>query len=136
VQEVSGDPKPISPEGLIGGAAASPDGRLAAVVSGKGMMLDVSGSEPKPISGLIQDDYVVGWTADGRSIYVVRGELRAEVSIVDVVSGARTTWKTLAPSDRAGLSAVNSIRISPDGKSYAYSYTRVLSELYLVDGIR
>lgn len=56
--------------------------------------------------------------------------------ITSSVSGARTPWKMLAPSDRAGLLAVNSIHISPDGKAYAYSYTRVLSELYLVDGIR
>jgi hypothetical protein len=136
VQEVGGDPKPLSPEGLITGAAVSSDGRVATIVNGKGVLLNVSGGDPKPIPGLTETDFPVGWTADGRSIYVARGELRADVSLVDIVSGARTPWKMLAPSDRAGLLAVNSIHISPDGKAYAYSYTRVLSELYLVDGIR
>jgi DNA-binding beta-propeller fold protein YncE len=136
LQEVSGDPKPISPEGTIAGVAVSPDGRIATIVNGKGMLLNVSGGEPKPVPALIDTDFPVGWTADGRSIYVARGDLRAEISLLDVASGARTAWKTLAPTDRAGLSDVSSIHISPDGKVYAYSYTRVLSELYLVDGIR
>jgi Tol biopolymer transport system component len=136
VQEISGDPKPISPEGLVAGAAVSPDGRIATVVNGKGLLLSVSGGEPKPIAGLTGDDAPVGWTADGRALYVARGDLTAEISLVDVASGARTPWKTLVPSDRAGIASVNSIYISPDGASYAYSYTRVLSELYLVDGVK
>jgi hypothetical protein len=28
------------------------------------------------------------------------------------------------------------VRLTPDGKSYAYSYVRILSDLYLVDGLK
>ena len=114
----------------------SPDGRIATIVNGKGYLLNASGGTPQPILGLTVKDFPVGWHDNGRSLYVARGELSAEISLVDIATGTRTPWKTLAPSDRAGITSVRSLRISPDGKSYAYSYTRVLSELYLVDGIK
>jgi Tol biopolymer transport system component len=136
VQEVGGDPRPISPEGLLSDAAVSPDGRVAVTINGKGMLLTVSGGSPQPLPSLSAADSPIGWTVDGRSIYVARGDLIADVSLVDVASGARTPWKTLAPNDRAGLLGVNNIHITPDGKAYAYSYGRAISELYLVTGLK
>ena len=40
------------------------------------------------------------------------------------------------PSDLAGASTVLHVTITPDGKSYFYDYGQVLSDLYLVDGLR
>lgn len=37
---------------------------------------------------------------------------------------------------RAGITGVRGIRISAGAQAYAYSYSRVLSELYVVDGVR
>jgi hypothetical protein len=34
-----------------------------------------------------------------------------------------------------GLCEVNHIILSPDGRSYIYGYTRLLSDLYLVEGL-
>lgn len=39
-------------------------------------------------------------------------------------------------SDSAGVFAMNRAVIAPSGKAYAYSYRRVLSNLYLVDGLK
>ena len=75
-------------------------------------------------------------SADGRSILFSSGDVAAEVSRVDLTSGARSPWKTLIPSDRAGIMNIPRICISPDARSYAYSYNRVLSELYVVDGVK
>jgi len=48
----------------------------------------------------------------------------------------RTPWKVLAPGDPAGVVELFNIRVSADESSYAYSYTRQLGELYLVEGLR
>lgn len=39
-------------------------------------------------------------------------------------------------ADRAGLLDLSFILLSSDARSYVYSYRRVLSTLYLVDGLR
>ena len=39
------------------------------------------------------------------------------------------------PSDPAGIHRVRRILITPDGKSYAYGLNRILSELFLVEGM-
>jgi hypothetical protein len=36
----------------------------------------------------------------------------------------------------AGTLRISSVLISPDGTFYVYAYSRVLSNLYLVEGIR
>ena len=44
--------------------------------------------------------------------------------------------KTLVPPDSAGVYSVIEFQITPEGKSYFYSYTRLLSQLYLVRGLK
>jgi Tol biopolymer transport system component len=138
VQDLSGDPRAISPEGLISGALVSPDGgHIAAVISGKAYLLSTSGGNPQPLMGVAAADVPLGWSADGRFVFVRTGEdIAANVSRVEVANGTRTPWKTLIPSDPAGITGVRNVRIRADGRSYAYSYNRLLSELYLVDGLR
>jgi hypothetical protein len=41
----------------------------------------------------------------------------------------------VAPDDAAGVSEINPYP-TPSGEAYAYNYTRTLSDLYLVDGVR
>jgi len=52
------------------------------------------------------------------------------------VTGRRALWKQLTPLDPASVFSIDPVRIAPDGKSYVYSYRRMLSELYLVDGLK
>jgi hypothetical protein len=40
------------------------------------------------------------------------------------------------PFDTAGVVSITPPKITPDGRSYAYSYIRTLSDLYLVEGLR
>jgi hypothetical protein len=67
---------------------------------------------------------------------------RTSVSIerVDITTGERTPWHTIRPADPAGIndirpSYVMPVYITPDGQTYAYSYPRVLSDLYVVSGL-
>jgi Tol biopolymer transport system component len=130
----------ISPEGTNGiSFALSPDGRLAAAVGpdGKGYFFPVASGEPRPIPGLQVGEAPVAWSADGRALYIYRGgELPAKVYRLDIASGKRTLWRQLMPPDPAGVEYVGPILPSPDGTAYAYGYRRLLSDLYLVEGLK
>ncbi|HLN58224.1 MAG TPA: hypothetical protein VK416_06660, partial [Thermoanaerobaculia bacterium] len=77
------------------------------------------------------------WSVDGRSLFVLSpGETSARVSLLDIATGQLTLWKELRPPDPAGVLSVGPIVMTPDGKSYVYSYRRSLKDLYLVKGLR
>jgi serine/threonine protein kinase len=138
----SGGPKPITPEGTgatFRGNVVSPDGRF---VTGPGpeqgfSLYPVEGGAPIPIPGLEEGEVPTQWTADRRSLYVYRPtESPMRVFLLDVASGRRNLWKELSPFDGAGASGILEIAVTPDGKSYAYDYGQVLSDLYLVEGLK
>ncbi len=60
----------------------------------------------------------------------------AIVSRLDALTGQRTPWRDLSPPDAVGVRTVGDIIGTPDGKAYAYSYYRRLSELFVVEGLR
>jgi hypothetical protein len=117
----------------------SPDGRslLAIVGDGKGLIFPIEGGEPRTIAGLQSGDVPLGWSGDGRSLYVVRHRgIAAQIHRLDPRTGRSELLHELAPVDAAGASRVGWLAISADGKSYAYSFIRNLSELYLVEGLK
>ena len=138
----AGGPKPITPEGAgsaFRGNVVSPDGRFVTGPGpGQGFSLyPVEGGSPIPIPGLEEGELPIQWTADRRSLYVYRPVQEvARVSLLDLSSGRRTPWKELMPFDAAGSSMVFDVAITPDGKSYIYSYGQMLSDLYLVEGLK
>ena len=134
--------RPVSPNGMPDSddfPLVSSDGRqfLTTGPDGERHIYSIDGSEPKPVTGLTHHDRVVAWRADGRSVYITthRNENRTiPVSIVDLDTGKRTPWreiKPIVPVDEAG-----SLRITPDGKAYAYNFTYLRSELFVAEGIR
>jgi hypothetical protein len=54
----------------------------------------------------------------------------------DLAAGRRAPWRDLAPQDGSGVRRINSVSIASDGESYAYSFTRQVSDLYAVTGLR
>jgi len=136
-----GKPRPITPEGVALATynhAVSPDGRffLAVEADGSSSVRALESGEPKAIPGLNPGEIAFGWTGDGKSIYAYRPSVPAHVYQVELLSGRRRLWKDLNPPDPAGINFIRSPHISSDGKAYAYSYNRILSGLYLVDGLR
>ena len=51
-----------------------------------------------------------------------------------IATGERLHWKTLAPQDPIGVNSITGVVIADDERSYAYSYRRVLSDLFVADG--
>ena len=135
-----GKERPISPEGVTLQEAArtvSPDGKsvLAFAANGKAFLYPIEGGDPRPVVGLNPDDRPIQWTADGRSLYVVRRqEVPIRISVLDPATGSRTLFREVTPAEPT--QNVWTFLITPDGQSYVYGYQRALSDLYLVEGLK
>ena len=139
VQDVAaGPPRPLTPEGTRA-VSISSDGEWAAAI-GEGQAISiwpVAGGPPRQVPGSQPGDRPAAWTADGRSLWVFRrGEVPAAVYQLEIATGRRHLWKTLVPPDTAGVYSIIEFQITPTGHSYFYSYTRLLSQLYLVRGLK
>jgi hypothetical protein len=139
IQDISGgQPRALTPEG-IWGLSISPNGEWIAAVRGRDGSLSLwplSGEPRLEVKGAEPDDRPVAWSADGRSLWIFRrGEVPAHVYQLDLTTGQRRLWKTLVPPDMAGVYSIIEFQITPTGHSYFYSYTRLLSQLYLVRGL-
>jgi hypothetical protein len=55
---------------------------------------------------------------------------------VEMGSGNRTLWKQITAPDPAGITGIAPVIVSTKGDSYVYGATRILSTLYLVDGLK
>jgi hypothetical protein len=141
VQDVeTGSMRAITPAGVhMPEKAATPDGESVLVLQdGKWFLYPIDSGTPRPFSLLGAGDDPRRWSADGRFLYIARGDLVPPVAIerLDVATGRREPWKTLAPSDPVGIERLNTVVISPDGRGYCYSYARRHHELYVVEGLK
>ena len=134
-----GKPRAVTPEGYRAiDRTISPDGRsvVARGPDRRFYVYALGGGEPVAIPGLASEvELPRAWASDGR-LYVSGREIPARVYLLDVATGKRELWKEFLPADSAGVAPFGAIRMTPDGKSYAYSFLRVLSELFVVDGVR
>lgn len=136
-----GQPRPISPEGVTLPAYSrfvSPDGQslLTVEADGTSSIRSTATGERRPIPGLNAAEGAFAWTGDGKGVYVYRPAVPAKVFQIDIATGRRQLWKELNPLDPDGINFIRSPHISADGKAYAYNYNRILSDLYLVDGVK
>jgi Tol biopolymer transport system component len=143
VQEVGqGRPRPISREGYriaYGSRPIAPDGRRIAALDPEGRIVlhSVGGGDPEAVPGLDRGDIPLRWGEEGRSLYVSRrGSLPARIWRVDLARGSRSLAAELAPFDRAGVMNLIAAQVTPDGRTFAYSYSRTLSDLVLVEGLK
>ncbi len=136
----AGKPRAISPPGYqFFSRTISSDGKRAAVrgPDRRLYLYPLEGGEPIAIAGVVAEDTPVGWTQDGRSLYVFRrASLPAKVYRVDVTTGKSELWKEIAPEDSAGVTQISRVLTTPDGKAYVYTVSRTLSELYLAEGLK
>ena len=133
-----GKPRPITPEGVVG-CPVSPDGQLVAAG-------DLRENEVQVVS--------VGWRAAARRpwfaarrnvqvdhrpalcLHLSRETAPAKIYRLNILNGQRQFFREINPSDETGICDMSQILFSADGRAYVYGYTRLLSELYLVNGLR
>jgi Tol biopolymer transport system component len=141
VQNVTGGaPRPISPEGVgvTSRACITPDGTQVAAQDPERTITiyPVEAGTPASVLNTQAGDEPIQWTADGRSLMIGRRDVVARAFLIDPTSGQRTPFKTFSPPDPSGVTATVIPRFSRDLKSYVYSYTRITSDLYMVDGLK
>jgi Tol biopolymer transport system component len=116
----------VSPDGATV-AYCTEDGRLLSVPSGGGAARLVWQGPP----GLVP----VSFGRDGRTIEALDG-VESRVYRVEVEKGRASVVRELRPLDAAGVIGTPTYRTTAEGTSWVYSYARLLSELYLVEGLR
>ena len=134
--------QPVTPENIEvsgGEDILSPDGKWIAISEAgqNARLYPVDGGQPRLISGIAEGDVPIQWTPDGRSLYVRRwDEMPARVFRLNLETGHRELWKQIMPADHTGVVQIRGGLPTPDGRAYAYSYLRILSELYVVEGLK
>ena len=139
VQDIGGGQRtPVGPVGIGSPVAVSPDGETIAAASPNGPVLfSVNGNEARPVRGTEPDDSPVQWSTEGRSLYVSRVQRQvSQIFRVELLTGRRTLVHEVSARDWAGASWPFQLRITPDGKSYAYTFQRLLDDLFLVEGLK
>ena len=129
------EPRPpvLRPRGVI---APERDMVIAAGSDVPWMIYALDGGDPRPIDALLATDIPLYWSKDRRYVYVVEGfELPADIWQVDIDTGQRQLWRRVQPLNPAGVSRLSNIIMVAEADAYVTYYLRVLSELYLVDGL-
>ncbi len=86
----------------------------------------------EPFTPLKPNERVVGASPELDTLYIAERNGK-DIKLWRVVraSGARTFMTEILPHDATGVMGVNNIRVSSDGKTIVYGYTREVSDLYL-----
>jgi hypothetical protein len=137
----AGAPTAITPEGVVG-VRISSDGQYLAYrdtgrdSGGEWKILTFADNTVRPIPGLRPDYNVVAWATDGKSLFAAASnEIPAPLYRIDVRTGSRTLIKELAPADRTALNLIWVTSVIDDARGYAYGYSRVSAQLYLMQGL-
>jgi len=133
-------PRPMSPEGatIAYRSCISPDGKRVAAQDpeGKISIYPVDGGAPVPVRGVEPEDVPVQWTPDGKSLLVGRREVPTRIFTLDVATGQRKLFRSFSPADPTGLFSNAPPQFSRDLRAYVYTYQRITSDLYIVDGLK
>ena len=135
VQDAGGGPlRAITSEGAAEEAAVDPDGEYVAAHAGPGVFLyPVDGSEPERVRGNTAGTRPVGWSADGKSLYLRRDNV---IELVNLKTGKSEDWKDLMPADPGGVTSIGRFSMTPDAEAWVYSFEREQSDLYLGEGLQ
>ena len=139
VQDVSGGkPRAFTAEGIqmpSPASAVSPDGKLVFAYGAEGNALySIDGGPPRPIVGLKGEETPLRWSADGKSLYVLKDD--SKIWLLDVATGKTRLWKELRPPGTATANDLFFVILAPDGEGYVQVYQRWFADLYVVDGLR
>ncbi len=128
-------PQPATPEGCSL-SVISPDGKSVATMDSSGSMrlFAVSGSAAGQVPGALPGEVPVGWEIGGKALFVWDRTWPARIVRLELDGGRRTAWKELT-ADPLGL-LYGDVILAGDGQHYIYRLRRVISQLYLAEGIR
>jgi serine/threonine protein kinase/dipeptidyl aminopeptidase/acylaminoacyl peptidase len=128
-----GEAKQICPDGFEGWLV-SPNGRTVLVTGAdrNRYLCPISGGAPQLLKGLSSALILAGWTPDGKSMLVYR-RFTSPVRVMkfDIDSGRSELWKEISAPFPVGV-----LKISADGKGYAFRVYSDRGDVYLLEGAR
>ncbi|HET9794376.1 MAG TPA: protein kinase [Thermoanaerobaculia bacterium] len=130
--------RPITPGGIAGRFAVSPDGRKLAIRDGSGVLTvyPVDGGASVSFAG--ETGTPILWSPDGRWLYLQTSTLALASRVYrrEIATGRVEPWNEVSPADLTGVSMIGEVLLSDDAQSYVYRYARLSNELYLAEGLR
>jgi hypothetical protein len=136
-------PRAVTEEGMRADRSAlprvSPDGRRFVAVGpeGRPALFPIDGGAPQPVNGMADDEVAIEWTADGEGLYVQRTSgVPRKIDRLELRTGRRTPFREVAPADPAGVLSNLGLLLTPDGRGHAIVFYRLLSTLYLAQGLK
>ena len=143
-----GPPRRLTPSTIFrfGSGAGRPrfaiDAKGEAIIAqgseGPWLIYPLDGGDPHPIEAMTSTDIPLYWSKDHRYVYAVDGfMLPVDIWRVDLETARRQLWRRVQPLQSAGTGSLGNILLVAEAEAEAYVavYSRVLSELYLVDGL-
>ena len=142
VQRIAGGaPVAFTPEGVEPpnwwAMAVSPDGTKVTARGPDGVMglWPLNGGPPESLE-LGAGHVPIGWSADGRRLVVGRRTRSGwSVGFFDLATGRLQPVRDIAANEASGLRATV-LAATPDAKSLVHSYSRLMVDLYLAQGLK
>ncbi len=118
--------------------AVSADGQY--VIAQTGMeplrIYRINDGEMVPFSGAAFGERALSFSADGRFVYVARVQetpARATLFRIQISTGSRQHRAEIRLPDPSGVPTIDGIFITSDGQKLAYSFHRLLNELFVAE---
>jgi Tol biopolymer transport system component len=141
IDAATGAAKPFAAPGTIWpvftNPPVSPDGKYAVFIDTdrKARRWPVDGGDGLPIPGLLPDEDPITWTEDGSGLLVAGRSVPVPITRIELATGRRTPLMTLAPTDAAGMRFAT-VALTRNGKCWALATAKLLSDLYVIQGLR
>ena len=135
---LNGKSRAITPPGTTG-LFVSQDSKFLMAVDpqNKRWLYPLAGGEPTPFPVNLNDNELfLRFEPDGKSFLVRTRGGQSKVSRVFLADGRREEVRQVVPPDPAGVLTISNVAFDKDCKAYAYSYSRLLSDLWVVDGLK
>jgi hypothetical protein len=120
----------------------SPDGRYLPgieIANNRTLLFPTAGGAGEPLPGILPGERIANWTADGAAVFAFQAgqdnPFPVKIYRIDRKSGRREFLREISPGDQAGTS-LGAVRITPDGKAYAYTVDQGLAVLHVVEGYK
>jgi Tol biopolymer transport system component len=133
-----GPPRPVTEPIAADTFCPSPDGGRFVVSDGRRLSIhSLDGSPTRAVPGEHTAHNVLRWSADGRAVFTYRaGEMPGHLYRIDLATGVEHVERTLEPPDPTGVWRIHPVVVTPDGRTWAYTVTQTLADLFIYSGLR
>ena len=128
--------EPMTPEGVVAAALGSDDRTLLLQMKDRTFRRSTIGGDlGTPVESIRASDIVLALSRDLKSVYVKTRTVPAHIERIEFATGTRSAVKTIGPAESTGVVGVDIWDWQENG-GYAYSFSKELSQLFVVSGIR